>query len=213
MTGSFTLHANPPAKDVLTTQEAALLLGVSASSVQKMVGRGELPGWTTPGGHRRIPRQAVEALLGQAPGQPMSVAPAPGRELLQILVAEDDPFHVELVRRVLEAHEARTELILVTDASQALIQLERHRPHLLLTDLVMQPFDGFQLLRTIMAEPAWRDLEVLCISGLGADEVAARGGLPPGCTLWPKPFAVARFMGYIDSVWARHQARLHRPVA
>ena len=42
--------------ETLTTRQAADLLGMSITSVQKMVEAGELEAWVTPGGHRRIRR-------------------------------------------------------------------------------------------------------------------------------------------------------------
>lgn len=50
-------------KDVLTTANAAELLGVSTRTAQLWVESGQLPSWKTPGGHRRIPRQAVMDLM------------------------------------------------------------------------------------------------------------------------------------------------------
>ncbi|QEE43731.1 helix-turn-helix domain-containing protein (plasmid) [Rhizobium sp. WL3] len=57
-------------KDILTTANAAELLGVSIRTAQLWVESGQLPSWKTPGGHRRIPRQAVLDLIedpAQAP--------------------------------------------------------------------------------------------------------------------------------------------------
>lgn len=50
-------------KDILTTADAAELLGVSVRTAQLWVESGQLPSWKTPGGHRRIPRQAVLDLI------------------------------------------------------------------------------------------------------------------------------------------------------
>lgn len=50
-------------KDVLTTAKAAKLLGVSTRTAQLWVESGQLPSWKTPGGHRRIPHQAVLNLI------------------------------------------------------------------------------------------------------------------------------------------------------
>ena len=51
-----------PAIGVCTTSEAARLLGVSNTTVQVMVERGELRAWKTRGGHRRIDRASIDAL-------------------------------------------------------------------------------------------------------------------------------------------------------
>ncbi|WP_156025991.1 GAF domain-containing protein [Sulfitobacter sp. 20_GPM-1509m] len=50
-------------KDILTSAKAASILGVSTRTVQLWVEGGELPSWKTPGGHRRIPLQAVLDLV------------------------------------------------------------------------------------------------------------------------------------------------------
>lgn len=50
-------------KDILTTASAAEILGVSVRTAQLWVESGQLPSWKTPGGHRRIPRQAVLDLV------------------------------------------------------------------------------------------------------------------------------------------------------
>lgn len=69
-----------PGARMLTTREAALRLGVSLRTVQLWVEADILPAARTPGGHRRIPYNAVEALalstgLG---GEPLA---RPAREL------------------------------------------------------------------------------------------------------------------------------------
>lgn len=49
--------------DLLTTREAAAMLGVGTSSVKRWADAGMVPCVRTPGGHRRIPREAVATLL------------------------------------------------------------------------------------------------------------------------------------------------------
>ncbi|MGH7870077.1 MAG: helix-turn-helix domain-containing protein, partial [Candidatus Dormibacteraceae bacterium] len=47
----------------LSLGEAARLLGVTATTLRRWSDSGHLPRLTTPGGHRRFAREAVEALL------------------------------------------------------------------------------------------------------------------------------------------------------
>ena len=48
----------------LTTNEVARLLGISVSAAARMIDSGGVAGVTrTPGGHRRVPRAAVEQLM------------------------------------------------------------------------------------------------------------------------------------------------------
>lgn len=61
-------------KDILTTAKAAELLGVSIRTAQLWVESGQLPSWKTPGGHRRIPRQAVLDLIEESAHAPPELA-------------------------------------------------------------------------------------------------------------------------------------------
>ncbi|MFC0242913.1 excisionase family DNA-binding protein [Rhodopseudomonas telluris] len=51
--------------DVLTTSQAAKLLGISVRTAQLLVESGSLTSWKTPGGHRRVSRADVIALMKQ----------------------------------------------------------------------------------------------------------------------------------------------------
>lgn len=61
-------------KDILTTASAAEILGVSVRTAQLWVESGQLPSWKTPGGHRRIPRQAVLDLVEENSTEHVSMA-------------------------------------------------------------------------------------------------------------------------------------------
>ncbi|KFI06132.1 GAF domain-containing protein [Massilia sp. BSC265] len=61
---------------ILTTREAAHMLGVAVSTAQLWMESGALPAWKTPGGHRRVRLSAVRRLqakqgaAGVVPGEP-----------------------------------------------------------------------------------------------------------------------------------------------
>jgi len=61
---------------ILTTREAARLLGVAVSTAQVWMEGGALPTWKTPGGHRRVRLSAVHGLLRQREADAASAAPA-----------------------------------------------------------------------------------------------------------------------------------------
>lgn len=58
--------SNSVSDELMTTREAAALLGVGTTSIKRWADSGLLTCVKTPGGHRRFPRSSVEALLGQA---------------------------------------------------------------------------------------------------------------------------------------------------
>ena len=53
---------------ILTTREAARLLGIAVSTAQQWIENGLLPAWKTPGGHRRVRLSAVSTLLRERAG-------------------------------------------------------------------------------------------------------------------------------------------------
>jgi len=60
-------------KDILTTTDVAKILGVSVRTAQLLIEGGSIPSWKTPGGHRRVYRSDVMALVpGEALALPVS---------------------------------------------------------------------------------------------------------------------------------------------
>lgn len=60
-------------KDILTTTDVAKILGVSVRTAQLLIEGGSIPSWKTPGGHRRVYRSDVLALVpGEALALPVS---------------------------------------------------------------------------------------------------------------------------------------------
>jgi excisionase family DNA binding protein len=65
---------NKADKNILTTAETAKLLGVSVRTAQLLIEGGSVPSWKTPGGHRRVYRRDIEAIVdGHAAPAPASV--------------------------------------------------------------------------------------------------------------------------------------------
>ena len=66
---------------ILTTSEAARMLGVATSTVQLWMESGAIESWKTPGGHRRTRQSHIRALMnkvsGQAGGEERRVLPTP----------------------------------------------------------------------------------------------------------------------------------------
>ena len=90
---------------------------------------------------------------------------------LHVLLVEDDPDHVFLVRRAL-ADVAGTEVTVevACDGEQAVERLIRSRlgpggrPHLVLLDLKMPRMDGLEVLRRIRADEAMAQLPVVVLT-------------------------------------------------
>ncbi len=82
--------------DVLTTSQAARLLGISVRTAQLLVEGGSLTSWKTPGGHRRVYRTDVMALMKHPP----QVAAAPSAAALVLASRDRLPLYERLVSAV-----------------------------------------------------------------------------------------------------------------
>jgi excisionase family DNA binding protein len=185
---------------VLTTRQAADALGMSLTSVQKMVVSGELEAWVTPGGHRRIHQGSVNRLLNaRAAPRPASA----NQEAMRILLVEDDPIQVRFFQSIVERCSFSVDMTVANDASQALILLERMRPDLVITDLLMAPLDGFHLIKALTREPAYYPIDTIVVSSMGKTEALERGPIPDWVAYYQKPTSPERLLGYLDAMQTR----------
>jgi len=186
------------------------MLGLSRTSLQKLVDSGQIPAVKTAGGHRRLPRAAVDAvnqktgpkaLLGlfepSSGAASLPLIDAPDR--LTVLVVEDDAATAALIRGMFEEFYPSVNCLMATDGLDAVLMLERCRPRILITDLNMQPFDGFRLLQLVTARPEYRSVALVVLTGMGDQEIDRRGGLAPDVLLLRKPLNVQRLRGFVDA--------------
>lgn len=182
---------------VCTTSEAARLLDVSPTTVQVMVERGDLQAWKTRGGHRRIARASIDALreLRVAGGTARGV----GAGTVTLLVVEDrDPVR----RRIAAAIAGWSEPIRALwagDAFDALVQIERHRPDVLVSGLRAAPMDGFEFLRRLRAMPEYRTMAIVVSTALDDEDLDARGGLPAGTVRYGEPLPLDTLRGFVEA--------------
>jgi excisionase family DNA binding protein len=170
----------------LTTSGAAKRLGVSLRTVQLWVESGALPAWKTPGGHRRIPVEAIEKVLANqtaAFARPLRIQPGG----MEVLLVEDDPFQRELIAGMLKCSVPNLQLRTAEDGFEGLIRVGQRTPDVLIADIAMPGMDGLQMLRSLMARHEFNAVRVVVISGLSAEEIAARGGLPADAAFVAKP--------------------------
>lgn len=198
------------ADEVCTTQRAAEILGVSVTSIQQLVEAGAIDAWKTRGGHRRIPMAAVLAYKGQqtphAPQlPPPPVVRTPQREQATILVVEDNAMQRQLYQIHLAAWHLPAQIVFCENGYQALLEIARRQPDIVLTDIVMEGIDGYELLNTIVNDPQLRPMHIAILSALDESDLDERGGLPPGVVFFAKPINYDELRGYLRACCAQFQ--------
>jgi len=177
--------------EFVSTREAANLLGVALRTAQLWVESGVLRAWKTAGGHRRILRSSVDAVL--AARRESVKGPASGPAAFKVVVVEDEPALLKLYQLKFADWGLPIELITATNGFEGLIRIGETRPQLLITDLNMPGMDGFRMIRSLRNSTEFRDLKIVAVTALGKAEIADRGGLPEDVTVFTKPVPFSEF--------------------
>lgn len=180
---------------------AAKLLGLSVGSVQTLVKKNVLKGWTTKGGHRRISLESIRNYQRQnGLTKPSDVTRA-----LKLLVVDDDTLTLALIKSTIDSWSLPIDVISISSAMEALIEINTLKPDVLITDLKMPGVDGFALLRTLRANCNFSSMLLVAMTGLSTTEVTEKGGLPPHTIIIQKPVDIQWLQGFISALVAiRH---------
>ena len=187
--------------DYCGTSYAAKLLGLSVATVQSLVEKGEIEAWKTLGGHRRIALQSLNAYLAKNSPQ-LTRADTDPKHRLRVLIVEDDEDARELYRCQLEEWDLPIDCTWMPSALEALMDIASMRPDVLITDLSMPGVDGFEMLKALKRNPQLAAMQSVVISGLPAQAIAERGGLPPNSNLLQKPVNFDWLQGYLTALVA-----------
>jgi CheY-like chemotaxis protein len=79
-----------------------------------------------------------------------------------ILVVDDDPDIVELLRCVL--HDAGYEVATAAGGAAALVLAQERHPHLILLDILMPGMDGMEVIRHLQADLATAQIPIIALS-------------------------------------------------
>jgi excisionase family DNA binding protein len=200
--------ASPDAADAsrfCSTTEAARLLGLSNTTVQAMVERGELKAWKTRGGHRRILLESVEQLARLRSGHAASQGRGEARPALVVLLAAGDEGLRAACVRAIDGWSLPLRLSVAGDALEAVLLAERLRPDVLLADLRLEPVDGLVLLRMLRRRPEFDAMAAVAFTELDAAALEARGGVPRGTLVCGTPLPLEKLHGFLEAAALRKE--------
>ena len=188
-------------EDYCGTSYAAKMLGLSVATVQALVEKGEIEAWKTLGGHRRIAMQSLKSFRAKNNPQLARVDTDP-KHRLRVLIVEDDESTQALYRAQFDDWDLAVDCTFMPSALEALMDIASMRPDLLITDISMPGVDGIELVKALQRNPLLADMHILVISGLPAEAIEARGGLPTHAHLLQKPVNVDWLQGYVTALVA-----------
>ncbi|MBW4660102.1 MAG: response regulator transcription factor [Drouetiella hepatica Uher 2000/2452] len=122
---------------------------------------------------------------------------------LTILVADDDLGTRLAISDYLEF--SGYWVVTAEDGRRALEMIEQCKPHLIVTDITMPGMDGYELMRQVRLQTAFRLLPVIFLTARTSTDERIRG-YQLGCDLYlPKPFELEELGAVIRNLLERSQ--------
>ncbi len=126
--------------------------------------------------------------------------------MASILIAEDNATIFKLISFRLE--KMGHETIWAQDREQALVAMRQYQPDLVLLDVLMPVYDGFQVLKQARADPALKDIPIIILTAL-AHEKDIVTSLSNGADDYVvKPFSFAEVLARVNAALSRRGARV-----
>ncbi len=123
----------------------------------------------------------------------------------KILVVDDEPPIVRLMEFILarQGHE----MLVAVNGQEALDKVRTHQPDLVLLDIMMPRIDGYEVARTLRADPATADLPIIMLSAKAQEEDIQKG-MDVGVNEYiTKPFSPDQLVSVVGDYLSRVAGR------
>lgn len=114
----------------------------------------------------------------------------------RILVADDDPAILELVRINLEAR--GYEVLTVNNGAEAIRTAIREKPHLLIVDVLMPDVDGYEVMRVLKETPETAHIPIIVLTAYASDAGAMVSWMQGAESYLAKPFNPEELLMIVD---------------
>jgi excisionase family DNA binding protein len=155
-------------KQNYTPNDVGALLGVHHNTIKNWIKGKNVVAFQTVGGHYRVPRREVVRLIKN---RGLSVPEELQGPMGLVYVVDDD----ELIRRAMDdALSVDYEVYTFNNGFEALMQIGRLKPDLLVLDIYMPGIDGFAMVRKLRQDDKLANLRVVGMSGKAVSQEEAR---------------------------------------
>lgn len=115
----------------------------------------------------------------------------------RIIVCDDEPHIVEGLRFLLRSPDR--EIVVTYSGEDALRRLDEKRPDLLIVDIMMPGMSGLEVVSTLRADPATKDLPIIIITAKGQARDATMAQEIWNAIVVAKPFQVQELRQLVAS--------------
>ena len=126
----------------------------------------------------------------------MPIAPTTG--MLTVLIVDDEPNIVQLVRITLESH--RVHVFEASDGVTAIEQAIAIRPDLILLDVDLPDVSGLDLCRRLKGEPGLAQTKIVMLTAAAQQDDIARGFAAGADQYLTKPFSPVRLLTLVEQL-------------
>jgi PAS domain S-box-containing protein len=156
----------------------------------------------------RAPAAAAPRADGHAPAMPAAASAGVGSNgragpsRHRLLYIEDNPVNALIIRELV-ARRGDIELTVAGDGASGVAEAAALEPELILLDMQLPDFDGFEVMRRLRANPANARTPVIALSANAMPE-DIRCALAAGLAdYWTKPLDFAAFMANLESLFGK----------
>lgn len=196
--------------NVITTRSIAGYCNVTQRTAIQWINEGKIRAHRTPGNHIRIYREDFLDFLKRFE---MPVPEELKRDLEKrnhigrsILIVDDDKEMVSAIRRVLLKENFRVEV--AYDGFTAGLRFNDFNPDMVLLDIKMPGFDGYEVCENIRRNPKNNDAKIVVISGMIDEEGIKRIKKSGADDVFVKPFDNRELLARVKKLlgWARRKS-------
>ena len=144
----------------------------------------------------------AEVAAHESPQRSVVSDEAASRAPLSVLYIEDNPLNVLLVEELLSRRE-HTRLRCAPDGKSGVAAAHEMRPDLVLIDMQLPDFDGFEVLRRLRTDSTLGATRCIALSANAMADDVARARAAGFDDYWTKPINFAQFLGGLDAVASR----------
>ena len=127
--------------------------------------------------------------------------------MLTVLIADDEPYVVDLIRLTLE--DERVSVIEAFDGETALAHAEAMRPELIFLDVELPDMSGVEVCARLRRDPRFAATKIVMLTAAAQEADIARGLAAGANHYLTKPFSPVRLLSLVESlvpqaaVWQR----------
>lgn len=123
-------------------------------------------------------------------------------------MVEDEPALLRLYQIKLSSWPMKPEVRISADGFEALLRMSESWPDLLIVDLQIPHINGFAMLRILSETPEMADATIVVVTGLDAEVIEQRGGMPSRVEVLPKPIPFDRLLAIATGIVEQSKLQL-----